>query len=51
MAEQETIQITLDEGIMLLIAEILRHERGQQKRDGDAAAEAALAALDRLSDF
>lgn len=50
MAEQETIQITLDEGTMLLIAEILRQERGQMKRDYGAAEAAALDALKHLSD-
>jgi len=50
MARQETIQITLDEGTMLLIAEILRQERGQMKRDYYAAEAAALNALKHLSD-
>lgn len=51
MSEQTSIEITLDDGTMLLVAEILRHERGQQKLDGDAATEAVLAALQRLSNF
>lgn len=50
MAEQETIQITLDEGTVLLIAEILREERGQVKRDYYAAEAAALNALKHLSE-
>lgn len=49
MPEPTEIEITLTPGIMLLVAEIVRHERGAPARDPEQAQHAVADALLRLS--
>lgn len=44
----DDVTLTINEGTLLLVAEILRAERGEEKRSGKDAAEAIRAALRNL---
>ncbi|WP_296639147.1 hypothetical protein [Roseinatronobacter sp.] len=49
MADTETVEITLTPGVMLLVAEIIRHERGAPTRCPEQAERAVADALLGLS--